>query len=55
MLCGTVASGSVDYHGRRVAVCQIHVATYERWAGEAEANAETQWEWFYGEEPPLGI
>ena len=55
MLCGSTARSSVDYHGTRVAVCRMHVATYARWAEEAEANAESQWAWFYDKDTPLGI
>ena len=55
MLCASMAHASVDYHGTSVPVCRIHVATYARWADEAEANAQNQWAWFYDKDTPLGI
>ena len=38
-----------------VPVCRIHVATYTRWADEAETNAQNQWAWFYDTDPAHGI
>ena len=55
MLCGSTARSWVDFRGTSVPVCQMHVATYARWADEAEANAESRWAWFYDTDPQHGI
>jgi hypothetical protein len=45
MLCASLASTVVRFHGVEVPVCRIHDAKYARWGADAEAQAELQWAW----------
>ncbi len=45
VLCASLANTTVQFHGRDVAVCRMHEATYARWGDEAEAKAAELWEW----------
>jgi hypothetical protein len=45
VLCASFASTEVDFHGRRVAVCRMHEATYARWGAQAEQRATELWGW----------
>jgi hypothetical protein len=45
VLCASLANTTVRFHGRDVAVCRMHEATYGRWGSEAEAKASELWEW----------
>jgi hypothetical protein len=45
MLCASMAKTTVTFHGRQVPVCWMHRKTWDRWAGDAEANAEQVWKW----------
>jgi hypothetical protein len=45
VLCASLASTEVEFHGRPIAVCRMHEATYARWGETAEANAAELWEW----------
>ena len=45
VLCASVANTEVMFYGRRVAVCRIHRATYERWGDAAEERAIELWGW----------
>jgi hypothetical protein len=45
VLCASVANTDVVFCGRRVAVCRIHRATYERFGEAAEERAIELWGW----------
>jgi hypothetical protein len=45
MLCASLASTVVRFHGVEVPVCRIHDAKYARWGADAETQAELQWAW----------
>jgi hypothetical protein len=45
VLCASLANTEVEFHGRRIAVCRMHEATYARWGEAAETNAAELWEW----------
>jgi hypothetical protein len=45
VLCASNANTVVDFHGRPVAVCRMHEATYTRWGKDAENNAAELWGW----------
>ena len=45
MLCASLANTTVQFHGRDVAVCRMHEATYARWGADAERKAAELWEW----------
>lgn len=44
-LCASLASTGVEFRGRRVAVCRMHEATYDRWGADAEQRAIELWGW----------
>jgi hypothetical protein len=45
VLCASMASISVRFHGRNVPVCYMHEQVYLHWGDDAEANAEQCWGW----------
>lgn len=47
-LCASIANTEVEFCGRLIPVCRIHLATYERWGSEAESNARELWGWHAG-------
>jgi hypothetical protein len=51
VLCASMASTSVRFRGREVAVCGMHERVYARWGSDAEASAELLWGWTR-ERPP---
>ncbi|HEY1478744.1 MAG TPA: hypothetical protein VGF46_01870 [Gaiellales bacterium] len=54
MLCASLANTHVTYREANVPVCRMHAATYARWAGDAEANAEARWDWRPSRQSGLG-
>ena len=48
VLCASLANTEVEFHGRQIAVCRMHEATYARWGEAAETNAAALWEWAPG-------
>jgi hypothetical protein len=45
VLCASLSNTTVRFHGRDVAVCRMHEATYARWGADAERKAAELWEW----------
>lgn len=44
-LCASAANSYVSFQGHPVAVCRIHLGTFERWGAQAEAMAIDLWDW----------
>jgi hypothetical protein len=55
MLCASMAATNVDYRGTKVPACRMHLATYARWASDAEANAELKWSWSSAAKEPIEL
>ena len=45
VLCASIANSSVDFRGRPVAVCRIHLKMYVGWGTAAEQHAARLWAW----------